>query len=212
MKEKFPADSDFQECWVVFQTEYEAASQEKYPRPDLRLRIIIMIMHNGLKISANVIFERMKPLYPQFYNYKRSYYPTTPPGFFRKFDFRLRKIIWHNYIRYQYLELKTDLKSFLFLLLPGKLKTWLWPKSSDRRPVVRGERRGVVLLTCWLNVDTAWRGLHQAGGDVVVGVLLGEPGVLVVDHPPLVLLQVTAVILFYWILLSVNEGPFCCSV
>ena len=141
MKEKFPADSDFQECWVVFQTEYEAASQEKYPRPDLRLRIIIMIMHNGLKISANVIFERMKPLYPQFYNYKRSYYPTTPPGFFRKFDFRLRKIIWHNYIRYQYLELKTDEKSFLFLLLPGKLKTWLWPKSSDRRPVVRGERR-----------------------------------------------------------------------
>ena len=82
MKEKFPADSDFQECWVVFQTEYEAASQEKYPRPDLRLRIIIMIMHNGLKISANVIFERMKPLYPQFYNYKRSLLPHHPTRFF----------------------------------------------------------------------------------------------------------------------------------
>ena len=82
MKEKFPADSDFQECWLVFQTEYEAASQEKYPRPDLRLRIIIMIMHNGLKISANVIFERMKPLYPQFYNYKRSLLPHYPTRFF----------------------------------------------------------------------------------------------------------------------------------
>ena len=148
MKEKFPADSDFQECWVVFQTEYEAASQEKYPRPDLRLRIIIMIMHNGLKISANVIFERMKPLYPQFYNYKRSYYPTTPPGFFRKFDFRLRKIIWHNYIRYQYLELKTDLKSCNLPSPPGKVKDVAvtqieWSETSRER---REERRSTTHL------------------------------------------------------------------
>ena len=96
IKENFSADFNFLEALLEFkiaQTEYIVPTQEKYPQLNLRLRIIIMIMHNGLKISANVIFERMKPLYPQFYNYKRSYYPTTPPGFFRKFDFRLRKII-----------------------------------------------------------------------------------------------------------------------
>ena len=81
--------------YKIFEIGCNVAKLEKYPQIELRLSIIIMIMHNGLKISANVIFEKMKSFYPPVLQLEPVGPLSAPPqqDFSRKFDFRLMKII-----------------------------------------------------------------------------------------------------------------------
>ena len=87
IKENFCADFNFLQALVgsykIFEIGCNVAKPEKYPQIELRLSIIIMIMHNGLKISANVIFEKMKSFYPPVLQLE-PLGPQTTAGFFQE--------------------------------------------------------------------------------------------------------------------------------